>query len=213
MDFSKFNKFNLIDFLDTIDKQDDKYAWIHILCLIIPLLIIFSILRKILKAILRFFFRTIFFCFRGDEDEHEIPEKKKLIKKAPYENKKANNNDNKISVKKDLDVSNFSPSLSPGKKNKKKKKKTSNKVSPKISKEYIYSILDDDIIDQIDYYNPETLGYPYYPPMKYWKQNINTKGGQPPKQDEWLKMVKTVFVSTNKDKGIVVRINFPYSER
>jgi len=207
-----FNKFNFIDFLDAIDKQDDKYAWIHILCLIIPLLIVFLIISKILKALLRFFFRNIFFCFRGDEDEDEIPEKKKLIKKVPYENKKANNNDNKISVKKDMDVSKFSPSLSPSKKNKKKKKKTSNKVSPKISKEYIYSILDDDVINQIDYYNPETLGYPYYPPMKYWKQNINTKGGQPPKQDEWLKMVKTVFVSTNKDKGIVVRINFPYAE-
>jgi len=205
-----FNKLNLIDFLDSIDKQDDKYAWIHILCLIIPLIIIFSIFRKILKAILRFFFRTIFFCFRGDEED-DIPEKEKLIKKSLYNSKKSENNT--ISTKKDLDVSEFSPSLSPNKKNKKKKKKTSNKSSPKISREFIYSTIDDDVINQIDYYNLETSGYPYYPPMKYWKLNINTKGGQPPKQEEWLKMVKTVFVNTNKDKGIIVRINFPYSER
>jgi len=209
MDLSKFN---LIELLDKLDKQDDKYAWIHILCLIIPLIIIFGIVRRIIKSILRFIFRTIFFCFYGNNDDDEVTEEEKeaLLKNAPYENRKTNN---EKKVKKELDVQDFSPSLSPAKKNKKKKKKSnSGKNSPKISREYIYSILDDDVMDLIEYYNPETPGYPYYPPMKYWKQNFETKGGQPPKQEDWLKMVKSVFVETNKTKGIVVRVNFPYSE-
>jgi len=208
MDFSNidFSKFNLIKLLDKLDQQDDKYAWIHILCLVIPLLIIFGIIRKIILTILKWFFNIIFCCCRGSDDDEE--EKKPLIK-PPYER----GTDEK-SGKKDLDVQDFSPSLSSPKKNKKKKKKNnSNKSSPKMTRDYIYSTLNDNVMDQIEYYNPETPGYPYYPPMKYWKQNYDTKGGQPPKQDDWLKMVKAVFVETNKSKGIVVRVNFPYSER
>jgi len=209
MDF----KFNLIEFLDKIDKHDDKYAFIHILLLIIPVIIIFSIVKKIIKKIIRFLFNTIFFCFKGNEDsDDEIPEKENLLqKKKPYENRKIENNE-KLE-KKDLDVNEFSPSLSSSKKNKKKKKKSNSKGnSPKISREYLYSTIDEDIIDEVDYYNPETPGYPYYPPIKFWKQNIETKGGQPPRHEEWLKMVKAVFVETNKNKGVVIRINFPYSE-
>ncbi|ORX47853.1 radical SAM enzyme [Piromyces finnis] len=206
MDLSKFNfnNFNFIEFLDKLDQQDDKYAWLHVLCLIIPVLIIFGIARKIIKKIIKFIFRTIFFCIRDSEEEEE----EGLLVKHPYENR----NDEK-KTNKELDVQDFSPSLSPAKKNKKKKKKKNiNKSSPNMSKDYIYSILDDDVMEQIENYNPETNGYPFYPPIKFWKQNYDTKGSQPPKQDDWLKMVKAVFVETNKNKGIIVRINFPYSE-
>jgi len=199
-------KFNLIELLDKIDKLDDKYAFIHIICLILPVIIIFNVVRKIIKKILGFIFSIVFFCFYGNDDEDE--EQESLLQKKPYEESNYNK-----SNEKELDVTDFSPSLSSSKKNKKKKKKSnSNKSSPKISREYLYSTIDENIKDDIEYYNPETPGYPYYPPIKYWKQNYETKGGQPPRQDEWLKIVKSIFVETNKSKGIIVRINFPYSE-
>jgi len=199
-------KFNLIELLDKIDKLDDKYAFIHIICLVLPVIIIFNCVRKIIRKILGFIFRIIFFCFYGNDDDEE---QESLLQKKPYEESNYNK-----SNEKELDITDFSPSLSSSKKNKKKKKKSnSNKSSPKISREYLYSTINENIKDEIEYYNPETPGYPYYPPIKYWKQNFETKGGQPPRHEEWLKMVKSIFVETNKSKGIIVRINFPYSER
>lgn len=198
-------KFNLIELLDKIDKLDDKYAFIHIICLVLPVIIIFNCVRKIIRKILGFIFRIIFFCFYGNDDDEE---QESLLQKKPYEESNYNK-----SNEKELDITDFSPSLSSSKKNKKKKKKSnSNKSSPKISREYLYSTINENIKDEIEYYNPETPGYPYYPPIKYWKQNFETKGGQPPRHEEWLKMVKSIFVETNKSKGIIVRINFPYSE-
>jgi oxygen-independent coproporphyrinogen-3 oxidase len=198
-------KCNLIELLDKIDKLDDKYAFIHIICLVLPVIIIFNCVRKIIRKILGFIFRIIFFCFYGNDDDEE---QESLLQKKPYEESNYNK-----SNEKELDITDFSPSLSSSKKNKKKKKKSnSNKSSPKISREYLYSTINENIKDEIEYYNPETPGYPYYPPIKYWKQNFETKGGQPPRHEEWLKMVKSIFVETNKSKGIIVRINFPYSE-
>lgn len=182
----------LLDIIDKIDSANDTYALLHIIILFAPLVLTFMVFVGIIK------------CLRGgkgktseENSEKELSSKKQHIKK-----------DSK------LDIQEFSPSLSTKKNKKKKKKKSSpsntSPTTPKISKDYILSTISS-IEDELDKYNMETPGYPYYPPEKYWKQNYEAKS-QPPKQEEWLKMVKSVFVETNKTKGIILKVHLPYSE-